>query len=76
MRWIAEAVCSSTRRGKMRTKKTGAALDLFIMSKCAELLMEVPPKSRSAICEWLKSRVADIQTEPAQPATQEELFPS
>lgn len=60
----------------MRKKRIGAELDLYIMSKCTELLMEVPPKSRAAICEWLRTRVADVQVEPAVPVAQEELFPS
>lgn len=58
----------------MRSKKTGAELDLYIMSKCTELLMEVPPKSRIAICEWLRSRVADVQVEPSAPAAQPSMF--
>lgn len=58
-----------------QTTKTGAALDLFIMSKCADLLMKVPPDSRVAIVQWLLTRVCSVQTEVGQaPAAQGTLF--
>ncbi len=58
----------------MRTSKTGAALDLFIMSKCADLLMKVPPDSRVAIVEWLRSRVCPVMPEPGPAPSQTSLF--
>lgn len=56
------------------TKKTGMALDLFIMSKCADLLMKVPPDSRKSICQWLSSRVANLEPDPAKPEVQTSMF--
>ncbi len=57
-----------------QTTKTGAALDLFIMSKCADLLMKVPPDSRVAIVQWLATRVVGQQSKPTPPEPQTSMF--
>ncbi len=45
----------------MRTKKTGAALDIYVMSKCVELLEALPAPNRLAVIQWLARREQDLE---------------
>lgn len=40
-----------------RKEKTGVELDLYVMSKCHELMMKLPDDSREATLDWLVKRV-------------------
>ncbi len=40
-----------------RKEKTGVELDLYVMSKCHELMMKLPEDSREATLDWLVKRV-------------------
>ncbi len=45
----------------MRTKKTGAALDIYVMSKCMELLEALPSANRMMVIQWLARREQDLE---------------
>lgn len=60
-----------------KSKKQGAALDLYIMSRCSDLLMQVDPPRRRVIVEWLATSIVNQAkpTEPPPPDPRHENIP-